>query len=58
METITINRKDILILENLIEEVKDRLESLELMSNPEVMESLRRSEEQIKKGQLREFDTL
>ena len=37
METVTIGRKDIIELAKLASELEDRLESLELMSDPEVM---------------------
>lgn len=58
METITIDRKVILDLARSIEDLNDKMESLELSSDPKFMESLRKSKEQIKKGELVEFDDL
>jgi len=49
------------IIEDIREEVEDllsRIESLELASDPELMESLKRSEEQIKNGDVVDFDDL
>ena len=51
METITIDKKVFLDLAKGIEEINDKIESLELSSDPEIMESLRKSKEQIKKGE-------
>ena len=48
METITINKSAITDLVKLKEEFDLIVESIELMSNPELMESLKKSEEQIK----------
>ena len=58
METITIDKKIIFDLSNLIEEVQLKLESLELMNNPEVMKSLQISEEQIKNREFADWDEL
>ena len=58
METITIERKTLIELAKLAEEINDKLESLELMSDPNVMESHRRAKEQIKKRQLKEWNAL
>jgi len=58
METITIDKKIIFDLSNLIEEVQLKLESLELMNNPEVMKSLQISEEQIKNREFAGWDEL
>lgn len=58
METITIDKKALTDLIRLKEEFDLIVESLELASNPEIMESLRRSKEQIKKGELVNFDDL
>jgi hypothetical protein len=58
METVTIGRAEIIALAKLAEEINDRLESLELMSDPEVMESHRRAKEQIKKREFANWDEL
>lgn len=49
MEQITVNRECILDMAKLIEELRNKLESLELASDPEFMDSLNKSKEQIKK---------
>ncbi len=48
MEQITINKSAITDLARLMNEIQDRIESLELMSNPEFMESLKKSDEEVK----------
>ena len=53
-----VERKNIIELTNLAAELEDRLESLELMSDPEVIESLRKSEEQIKNREFANWDEL
>ncbi len=58
METVTISKKDIIVLAKLAAELEDRLESLELMSNPEVMEAHRKAKEQIKKREFANWDEL
>ena len=58
METVTIERKNIVELVELATELEDRLESLELMSNPEVMESHRKAKEQIKNRDFANWDDL
>ena len=58
METITIDRKDIIALAKLAGELEDRIESLELMSDPEVMESHKRAKEQIKNREFANWDEL
>ena len=58
METVMVERKNIIELTNLAAELEDRLESLELMSDPEVIESLRKSEEQIKNREFANWDEL
>jgi len=58
METITIQRKDILELAKLAAELEDRIESLELMSDPKVMESHKRAKEQIKNRDFADWDDL
>ena len=58
METVTIQRKDILEIAKLAAELEDKIESLELMSDSEVMESLKRSEEQIKNREFANWDEI
>ncbi|MBU0466100.1 MAG: hypothetical protein KKF39_00305 [Nanoarchaeota archaeon] len=58
METVSIPRKDVIELAKLAAELEDRLESLELMSNPEVMESHKRAKEQIKNREFANWDDL
>ena len=58
MEQIKIDRKIIIDLAERIEDINDRIESLILASDPELMESLRRSKEQIENGELVDFDDL
>ena len=58
METVTISKKDIIVLAKLAAELEDRLESLELMSNPEVMEAHRKAKEQIKKREFANCDQI
>ena len=58
MEQIKIDRKIIIDLAERIEDINDRIESLMLASDPKLMESLRRSKEQIKRGELVDFNDL
>jgi len=53
--TITIDRK---VLNDMIEEFQLMKESLELMQNEEVMESLKRSKEQIKNKDFADWNEL
>ena len=54
-ETITIDRK---VLNDMIEEFQLMKESLELMQDKEVMESLKRSQEQIKNKDFADWNEL
>jgi len=58
MKTIKVDKKLIVDLVKLSEELNNKLESLELASDPEFMASLKKSKEQIKKGEVVEFDDL
>lgn len=58
METITIERSAINEIAKLVSELEDRIESLELMSNPEVMEAHKRAKEQIKKREFADWNEL
>jgi len=53
--TITIDRK---VLNDMIEEFQLMKESLELMQDEEVMESLKRSQEQIKNKDFADWNEL
>ena len=57
-ETLTIDKKAFAELIDEFEELQLKLESLELMSNPDFMESLRKSEEQIKNRDFANWDEL
>lgn len=58
MEAVKIQRKELMEMVKLVSELNDRIESLELMSDPEVMESHRRAKEQIKKREFANWDDL
>ena len=58
METIMIDKKFIFDLAEQISKLNDKMETLEIMSDPEIMESLKRSKEQIINGDLVDFDEL
>ena len=58
METVTIDKKIIIDLSRMVEEMQEKLESLELASDPELMESLKKSEEQIKNREFANWDDL
>ena len=58
METITVDKRALMDLARLAEEINDRIESLELMQDKEFMESLRKSEEQIKNRDFANWDDL
>lgn len=58
MEMVSISKKDVIELVKLAAELEDRLESLELMSDSEVMESHKRAKEQIKKREFANWDDL
>ena len=55
MDTIKVDRK---VLNDMIEEFQLMKESLELMQNEEVMESLKRSKEQIKNKDFADWNEL
>ena len=58
METITIDKQIIFDLSKQISELNDKMETLEIISNPEIMESLKKSKEQIINGELVGFNEL
>ena len=58
MEIITIDKKALSDLVRIKEEFDLIVESLELMSNKEFMESYKKAKEEIKNGDLIDFDDL
>lgn len=58
METITIDKKIIFDLAKQISDLNDKMETLELINNPEVMGSLKKSKEQIKNREFANWDEL
>ncbi len=58
METITIDKKAFIELMKIKEEFDLIMESIELSSDKEFMESLERSEEQIKNRNFADWDDL
>lgn len=58
MEVESLNREAIVDMMGVVEELRDRIEALELASDPVFMDSLRKSGEEIKNGELVEFDDL
>lgn len=58
METITIDKEALTDLVRLVSEIEDRIESIELMNDKGFMESLERSEEQIKNRDFANWDEL
>ncbi len=57
-ETVCIDKKVLQDLSESLEEMQLKIESLELASDPELMESLRKSKEEIAKGEVVDFDDL
>jgi hypothetical protein len=58
METIKVNKQALVDLLRLKDEFELIVESLEIMNNPEIIESLKKSEEQIKKREFADWDEL
>ena len=58
METITIDKKILIDLSNMVEDMQLKLESLELMNNKEFMNSLKKSKEQIKNREFANWNEL
>ena len=57
-QIVNIDKTEFLKLMKMFEEIQDRLESLELASNPELMKSLEKSKEEIANGEVVDFDDL
>lgn len=58
METINVNKQALVDLIRLKEEFELVVESLEIMNNPEIMESLKESEKQVKNREFANWDEL
>ena len=58
MEKVIINKEAITELSLLTNEVNDRVESLELMSDKKVMHSLKKAKEQINKRKFVDWNAL
>ena len=56
--TVCIDKETIIDMVRLLEEMQDKLESLELASDPKVMESLNKSKEQIKNRDFGDWNEL
>lgn len=58
MEEVCISKSAIADLARLTNEINDKVESIELMSDKKFMASLRKSDEQIKKRDFANWDAL
>ena len=58
MEEVSITKSAIEDLARLTNEINDRVESLELMSNKKFMDSLKKSDEQVKKREFADWNAL
>ncbi|MEK6914802.1 MAG: hypothetical protein AABW83_04080 [Nanoarchaeota archaeon] len=58
METVKIDKKIFQDFSKLLRETREKLEAIELASDPELMESLRKSKEEITNGEIVDFDDL
>ena len=58
MDKISVNKSAIIELARLTNEINDRVESLELMSNEKFMSSFRESKKQIRKREFADWDEL
>lgn len=57
-ETITVDKKILFDLSDMLEEMQIRLESLTLMNDKEFMDSLKKSKEQIKNREFVDWNEL
>jgi PHD/YefM family antitoxin component YafN of YafNO toxin-antitoxin module len=57
-ETISIDKNILKELQDSVEDIQLKLESLELASDPELMKSLAKSKEQIEKRDFADWDEL
>jgi len=58
METLTVDKKAIVDLAKLMDEMQDRIESLELMGDSAFMKSLKQSDKEIENREFVDFDGL
>jgi len=58
MEDICITKREIADLSRLTNEINNRVESLELMSDKDFMDSLKKSDEQVKKREFADWNAL
>jgi hypothetical protein len=58
MDDVCINKSEIEDLVRLTNEINDRVESIELMSNKKFMKSFKKAKEQIKKRDFADWDAL
>ena len=57
-QIVNIDKVEFLKLMKMLEEIQDRMESLELASDPKLMKSLEKSKEEIANGEVVDFDEL
>jgi uncharacterized membrane protein (DUF106 family) len=57
-QMININRNEFSKLVVMLQEIQDKMESLELANDPELMKSLEKSKEEIANGEVVDFDDL
>jgi len=57
-KTITINQSTMIDLMRLSQEMQDKIESLQLMNDKEFMDSLKKSDEQVKKREFADWNAL
>ena len=55
-DKISIDKVEFLKIMKMLEEVQDRMESLELASDPEFMKSLKKSNEEVKNRDFADWD--
>ena len=58
METITIDKKIFHDFSKMLKEMQEKLEAIELASDPELMESLKKSKDEIANGEVVDFNDL
>lgn len=58
MDGVCINKSEIEDLVRLTNEINDRVESLELMSNKKFMKSFKKAKEQVKKRDFKNWNAL
>ena len=58
MEKVSIDKSEIIELARLTNEINDRIESLELMSDEKFMGSFREAKKQIRKREFADWDEL